>query len=214
MKIEYDKYWSMKSINSSMPQPKVIDLWYKSITTSPLGVLIQQKLCSSKKILDFGAGDKKWKSITPKKSIYKSLDINNESDHDYHSIDQINETFDSILFMDVLEHIELNEGLRLSLNLIDLLDKNGFLLIQTPNGKCIRNHLGSDMTHKQLYNLRDLYSFFKSRGFEVDCYRVNVFANKLSVFAKIKHFISAFIITRIIGADYTDNIFLYVQKSQ
>jgi len=110
--------------------------------------------------------------------------------------------------LDVIEHLLLPDGLALVHKLINLLEIGGFLVLQTPNARCVRNPLISDMTHLHCYNLADLWAYLTALDMKVDGYRV-VFGNKsqswLQRFADI---LPKYIITRILGLDYADNIMM------
>lgn len=211
-KIEYRNYWKRKEIQETILSSKVVEHWFME-ENSPLELKYTSILNECHDVLDYGAGDLKWqKKLDGNKNIlYKSLDIGNELQYDYQSFEQIDQDFDCILFLDVIEHLELSEGLKLTLNLLKKLKPNGQLILQTPNAKCIRNHMGSDMTHKQIYNIKDLYSFFKSEGYDVHAYRVSLWARKPTIKQKFMHMISKIVVSKIIGCDYADNISLIIK---
>lgn len=83
--------------------------------------------------------------------------------------------------------------------------------MQTPNARCIRHPLGWDMTHVHSYNAPDLWAWFTARGLECNGYRVR-FGEPESGFAKLRAMCSSWMITRLLGADYADNIALIARR--
>ena len=57
--------------------------------------------------------------------IYKSMDIDRSVPHDYYSLDEIDEQFDLIILFDVIEHLELEQGVELLSRLYELLVDGG-----------------------------------------------------------------------------------------
>lgn len=68
------------------------------------------------------------------------------------------------------------------------------------------------MTHVQIYNLSDLWSYFTCLGLSVEGYRVDLRPSKESPIRRLMATISSYVITRIVGADYADNILLIAKK--
>lgn len=212
--LPYLNYWKKKEIQSKGIVFPVIK-YFVDTEVSPSTNLIGKKLGQGKSVLDYGAGDKKLKTqvLNGFKGEYFSQDIGDEYEYDYKNIDDINRTFDAIAFIDVLEHLSLEEGLFLVHQLLDKLNPGGTLVIQTPNGKCIRNHLGSDMTHKQLFNLSDLHSYYSAQGYNVEGFRVHFTKSSNGLIQKFYDFFGRFIATRLLGVDYADNILIFITKN-
>lgn len=211
--LPYLNYWKKKEIQSKGTVFPVIK-YFVDTEVSPSTNLIGKKLSQGQSVLDYGAGDKKLKNQILKdyKGEYFSQDISDEYEYDYKSIDDINRSFDGIAFIDVLEHLPLEEGLFLVHQLLEKLNSGGTLVIQTPNGKCIRNHLGSDMTHKQLFNLADLHSYYSAQNYNVEGFRVHFTKSSNNLLDKIYDLFGRFIVTRLLGVDYADNILVFITK--
>jgi hypothetical protein len=95
----------------------------------------------------------------------------------------------------------------------ELVAPGGFLLLQTPNGRCVRNPLSWDMTHLHLYNLTDLWAFVTALGFTVEGYRITFQSSpRLPLRGRLKRFLGKVAITQLLGADYADNIALLAWK--
>lgn len=210
----YKNYWRRKKLLEAKP-PKFPTVGYwLSDTLNPSEQLIYDVIKSRQSLLDFGAGDHRIKNKMTKagfRGSYKTLDHSDEYQHDFSHLSEINEKFEAILFLDVIEHLPLQEGLKLLTELLDKLENDGYLVLQTPNALCIRNQKATDMTHLHIYNLKDLWAFLSAMGYEVSGYRL-VFDSPGKRFRqKIFGFISK-IITVLTGCDYADNILLIAKK--
>lgn len=212
--LPYLNYWEKKKIQSNSPAFGLTQYYIDSLQ-SPSMHKILDIIHKGESVLDYGAGDLKLKTkyLGNYKGEYFSQDIGEEFEYSFQSIEEIQRSFDTIVALDVIEHMPLEDGLYLISQLLEKLTPNGTLILQTPNGKCIRNHLGSDMTHKQLYNLPDLYAYYKAQKFTVTGYRVHFTYKSLGPFGKIKDFLSRFISTKILGVDYADNILLFISNT-
>lgn len=144
--------------------------------------------------------------------IYHTQDIGDEFNYYYKDISEINISYDAILCLDVIEHLD---GLSLIFKMVNLLKPGGVLIIQTSNARCIRNPLSWDMTHVHLYNLPDLWAFIKIWSLETTGYRI-VFTCNSSRWQQWNTWIllKRFIISRILSCDYADNIAIIAKKIQ
>ena len=143
---------------------------------------------------------------------YHTQDIGEEFTYTYKSLDEIKHKYAVILCLDVIEHLQLLEGLTLIHRLVNLLETGGIIVIQTPNARCIRNPLSWDMTHLHCYNINDLWSYLTCMELQVEGYRVVFGAKKRSWTQQISNLLSSYIITRFMGLDYADNIVLIATK--
>jgi 2-polyprenyl-3-methyl-5-hydroxy-6-metoxy-1,4-benzoquinol methylase len=136
--------------------------------------LIEKNIRTGMRILDVGAGERGMEGKIVKKHdgvIYKSMDIDRRFHHDYYSLDDIDEQFDLVLFLDVIEHLELEDGLQMLQRINELLVDGGNLIINTPNifnpSRCLL-----DAKHKVGANSEELGGILLSQGFNVlDIYR-------------------------------------------
>jgi SAM-dependent methyltransferase len=131
--------------------------------------LLKLNLRPGMHILDVGASDKRMeervKGVYPD-ILYKSMDIDCSVSHDYYSLAEIDEQFDLIILFEVIEHLELEEGVEMLRRLHELLVDGGMLIISTPN---IFNpsRFWIDATHKVAYTYAELGGVVLSQGFEV-----------------------------------------------
>ena len=121
------------------------------------------------RILDVGASDKrmqkKVKDIYPD-IYYKSMDIDRTVPHDFYSLDAIDEQFDLIIMFEVIEHLELEQGIEMLAKLRELLVAGGTFIISTPNVYHPHEFMQT-VTHKTAYSYEELGGIVLSQGFEV-----------------------------------------------
>jgi 2-polyprenyl-3-methyl-5-hydroxy-6-metoxy-1,4-benzoquinol methylase len=131
--------------------------------------LLKKHLRQGIRILDVGASDKRIqkrvREVYPD-ILYKSMDIDRSNLHDYYSLDEIDGQFDLITLFEVIEHLDLEQGMKMLRRLHELLVDGGKLIISTPN---IFNpgRFWFDATHKVAYSYEELGGIVLSRGFEV-----------------------------------------------
>ncbi len=189
--------------------------WWRSDELCEVEQIIFDALESKSSLLDVGAGDlsfKKKLQIAGYQGKYETVDTSIEYSYDYSSLSEIDQRFEAILCLDVLEHLDLNGGLKMLDDLSSLLAAGGLLVIQTPNARCIRHPLSTDMTHLHCYNVSDLWAYLTACDLDVRAYRVVFAPQRRSPFGFLRYLVSAFVITRLLGCDYADNILLLAQK--
>ena len=94
---------------------------------------------------------------------YKSMDVDRKQFHDYHSLDEIEESFDAILLFEVIEHLDLEEGIELIRKIYSLLTPGGKLFLTTPN--LYHPHRYWDCHHKTPYRYDELGGLLSATGF-------------------------------------------------
>lgn len=209
----YATYWHKKQLLNSKPHFPCVQ-WLDQSALCDIESIYFATLQSAKSILDVGAGDlriKKKFEAAGFSGEYHTLDIGDEHAHTYTDITQVKRKYAAVICLDVIEHLPLPEGLALMEKILNAVEENGVLIIQTPNARCVRSALANDMTHLHLYNLSDLWSHFTAKGHQVDGYRI-VLGKPRGVLQKIESLLSKYIITRLLGLDYADNIAVVVRK--
>jgi SAM-dependent methyltransferase len=131
--------------------------------------LMVKTIQDSEKVLDIGASDRNLQERLRRhfpKLIYKSMDIDREQFHDFYSLEEIQESFDVVFLFEVIEHLGLEEGIRLLKKSYDLLSEGGRLILTTPNvfnpGRFWR-----DATHKVAYCYDELGGLLLAQGFQI-----------------------------------------------
>jgi SAM-dependent methyltransferase len=173
--------------------------------------LLKKHLRPGMRILDVGASDKrmekKVKDVYPD-ILYKSMDIDRTIPHDYHSLDEIDEQFDLIILFEVIEHLELEQGVKLLRRLNELLVDGGQLIISTPN---IFNpgRFWIDATHKTAYSYEELGGIVLSQGLEVLAIYRTFHASFLKYFFRLTLF---YPLHRILNVDFAKSIVVLAGK--
>lgn len=176
--------------------------------------LLMKLLRPGMRILDVGASDRRMqKKVREVYSdiLYKSMDIDCSVPHDYHSLDDIDEQYDLIILFEVIEHLELEQGMKLLSRLKELLVDGGQLIISTPN---IFNpgRFWIDATHKTAYSYEELGGVVLSQGFEVLGIYRTFHASLLKYFFRLTLF---YPLHRILNVDFAKSIVvLAVKKAQ
>jgi len=175
--------------------------------------LIERNIRPGMSLLDVGAGKRGMEEKIATKHtgvIYKSMDIDRQLPHDYYSLDEIKEQFDLILLLDVIEHLELEDGVKMLKRLHELLVEEGKLIINTPN---IFNpsRFWLDATHKVAYSYEELGGIVLSQGFDVlEIYRT--YADSFpKYFLRLTFF---YPLHRILNVDFAKSIIILAQKKR
>ncbi len=131
--------------------------------------LMRETIRDGEKVLDIGASNRNLEARLKRHFpglLYKSMDIDREQTHDYYSLDDICESFDCVLLFEVLEHLPLEEGIRLIRRVHELLGSGGRLILTTPN---VFNpgRYWMDATHKVAYCYDELAGLLMANGFQI-----------------------------------------------
>jgi len=173
--------------------------------------LLKKLLRPGMRILDVGASDKRMqkrvKDVYPD-ILYKSMDIDRTVTHDYYSLDDINEQFDLIILFEVIEHLELGQGVELLSRLHDLLVDGGKLIISTPN-IFHPNRFWTTATHKTAYSYEELGGIALSRGLEVLAIYRTFHASFLKYFFRLT---LLYPLHRILNVDFAKSIVVLASK--
>jgi hypothetical protein len=213
----YATYWQRKRLQAGPVPHFPVRRWWPTDGLCDIERVYFEALRGATRLLDVGAGDLRMMKKFQTAGFagqYDTQDIGSEYTYTFTDISEASGPYDAILCLDVIEHLQLEAGLALIARLIDLLGPGGVLILQTPNGRCIRNPLAWDMTHVQLYNLPDLWAYVKTFGVEATGYRI-VFqpGPRIGLGRRVWGLFGQFVTTRLLGADYADNIALLVRKS-
>jgi len=140
------------------------------------------------------------------------LDIDKKYSHDYKDIDEVQGKFDAIFLMEFLEHIHLEDGLRILGKAYSLLKIGGYIFISTPNIDHANQLWRGDITHIQQWPRRDLYAIIRLIGFrKIEGYRIFLAPTKINLKKAYKFFLKK-ILCRILDIDYAHGIFFIGQK--
>ncbi len=204
--------WNQLIIGRDQIHKRYPKVWNLKLIKRP-SWLLMKLLRPGMHILDVGASDrrmqKRVREIYPD-ILYKSMDIDCSVPHDYHSLDAIDEQFDLIILFEVVEHLELEQGLGLLSRLKELLVDGGQLIISTPN---IFNpsRFWIDATHKTAYSYEELGGAVLSQGLEV----MRIYRTFHASFLKYIFRLTLFYpLHRILNVDFAKSIVVLAAKRE
>jgi len=189
---EYPEIWDIKILRKRFP-------------------FMLKVLRDGEKVLDIGASNRNLEARLKghyRNLIYKSMDVDREEFHDFYSLDEIRETFDVVFLFEVIEHLDLEEGVRLIGKIFDLLNQGGRLILTTPN---IFNpsRFWRDATHRVAYCYDELGGLLLTQGFHIKA----IYRTYNDAFHK--YFFRVYIMTplhRYLGIDYAKSILILAEK--
>jgi hypothetical protein len=209
----YRDYWRRKEL-LARSFPSFPLRWWWPVE----GLCDSERLCfdavrEAASLLDFGAGDLRMQRkflAAGFRGRYDTLDLGHEYRYTFADLSEVRDCYDAILCLDVIEHLPLEEGLDLLKRLAGQLHPGGKLIVQTPNARCIRHPLSTDMTHRQVYNAGDLWSVLTCLDLEVQGYRVAF--GRPGFWGRLLDVPRRYLIARVLGCDYADNLLLIGRK--
>lgn len=169
----------------------------------------------AKRLLDYGAGDKRLKGkflSAGFKGRYETLDMSAEDKHEYSSISEVTGPFDAILCLEVIEHMSLNDYVDLMDEFGKLLQPGGTLVIGTPNPLCVVPMWAGDPGHVQQYPLSDLAADFVVRGYSVEAFRVRYGPWPKGL--PWLRFFAMRVLCYLLGVDYANGLVVIGKKGQ
>ncbi len=131
--------------------------------------LMLRTIRDDEKVLDIGASNRNLQERLNRhypNLVYKSMDIDREQFHDFYSLDEIHESFDVVFLFEVIEHLDVEEGVRLLGKVYDFLNEGGRVILTTPN-VFNPSRFWRDATHKVAYCYDELGGLLLAQGFHV-----------------------------------------------
>ena len=188
----YPRIWDLKILRKRFP-------------------LILHNIRDGDKLLDIGASHR---HLEPRIKahypgvIYKSLDVDRSQAHDFYSLDEVDETFDVVFLFEVIEHLELEEGMEMLAKIRALLKEGGKLILTTPN-VFNPSRFWRDATHKVAYCHDELGGILLGRGFRIiSMYRT--YNDALHRFLFRVHIMAP--LHRYLGIDFAKSILIVAQR--
>src|SRR5579883_3457789 len=154
----YRDYWRRKQLLANSLPSFPLRSWWPTDGLCDVEQLYFEAVRGAGALLDVGAGDLRIQRklvAAGFKGRYDTLDISEEYTYTFRERNEVHDFYDAILCLDVIEHLPLAEGLSLLEGMTKRLRAGGILIVQTPNARCIRHPLSTDMTHRQIYNPGD-----------------------------------------------------------
>lgn len=164
-----DIYKLRQAIRGSFPDV------YRLKIKKKLLLIVLDELKDNDFILEVGASNRdladKITKVFPTVT-YKTMDIDRANVHDYYSLDEVDIKFDVIVMGEVIEHLDINDGIELLIKLKGLLKTGGKIIITTPNIHH-PNRYWWDPDHKVPYRYDALGAVLLYVGFDIDgLYRI------------------------------------------
>jgi hypothetical protein len=211
----YRDYWKRlrerEKVIQELHAPRIH--WFHSAGFNEVEQKIFEASRDRRRVLDFGAGDLQLKQkflAAGFRGLYETMDASPEFSHTYTSLDQIHDRFDAIFCFEVIEHVTLNEYVRLLDRLDGLLETNGILAISTPNPLSSVPMWATDAGHIQQYPLADLVADLRLRGYSVIPYRVCL-NHRPRGWAAIR-FLVRRVLCYFLSVDYAEGLLLICTK--
>ena len=202
--------WNQLIIDRDHIYKRYPKIWDLKLIKRP-SWLLKKHLRPGMRILDVGASDRRMeqsvKDVYPD-IIYKSMDIDRTVPHDYYSLEEIKDQFDLIILFEVIEHLELEQGVKMLGRLRELLAPGGKLIISTPN-TFNPGRFWIDVSHKTAYSYEELGGIVLSQGFEVLGIYRTFHASLMKYFFRLTLF---YPLHRILNVDFAKSIVVIAGK--
>jgi len=186
------------------------EIWDLKILRKRFPLMVRM-IQDGERVLEIGASnrnlDERLKRHLPK-LIYKSMDVDREQFHDFYSLEEIQGSFDVVLLFEVIEHLDLEEGVQLLRKIYELLEEGGRFILTTPN-VFNPSRFWRDATHKVAYCYDELGGLLLAQGFQIQAmYRtyndaLHRYLFRLYVMAPVH---------RYLGIDFAKSILIVAEK--
>jgi len=186
------------------------DIWDLKIVRKRLPFILKH-VADGDKILEIGASardlEMRIKEHLPH-ILYRSMDIDREGTHDYYSLDDVGEKFDVILLFEVIEHLDLDDGIAMLQRIYSLLNPGGRFILSTPN-TFKPGQFWRDVTHKVAYCYDELGGLLLSQNFKIE----GMYRNYNDAFHR--YLFRIYIVSplhRLLRIDYAKSIFIVAER--
>ncbi len=202
--------WSRLFEHRDKIHEKYPEIWDLKILRKRFPLLLET-VRDGERVLDVGASNRNLEARLKRHFpglIYKSMDIDREQFHDFYSLEEVQECFDAVFLFEVIEHLTLEEGIRLLKRVYDLLNPGGRLILTTPN-VFNPSRYWRDATHKVAYCYDELAGLLIAHGF-----RVRVMYRTYSD-AFFRYFFRICVMAplhRYLGIDFAKSILIVAEK--
>ncbi len=173
--------------------------------------LLRRILKDGDRLLDVGAYNRSLEEKIKrmgKKIVYKSMDMDRSLPHDYYNLDEIDESFDFVLLLEVLEHLNIQDGMDVLERIFRLLNPGGYLVVSVPNIFC-PGRQWLDSSHQTAYSWEELGGRLISKDFQL----VEMFRSYNRAFLqRLFRIYIAGPIHRYFNVDYAKSLFVIAQR--
>jgi SAM-dependent methyltransferase len=203
--------WSRLFEHRDKIHEKYPEIWDLKILRKRFPLMLEM-IREGERVLDMGASNRSLESRLKHHFpgiIYKSMDIDREQVHDFYSLEEIRECFDVVFLFEVIEHLDLDEGIRLLKRIYDLLNPGGRLILTTPN-VFNPSRYWRDATHKVAYCYDELAGLLMAQQFQVRA----IYRTYSDAF--LRYFFRVYVMAplhRYLGIDFAKSILIVAEKS-
>jgi SAM-dependent methyltransferase len=203
--------WSRLFEHRDKIHEKYPEIWDLKILRKRFPLMLEM-IRDGERVLDMGASNRNLESRLKRhfpSLIYKSMDIDRERFHDFYSLEEIRECFDVVFLFEVIEHLDLKEGIRLLKRIYDLLNPGGRLILTTPN-VFNPSRYWRDATHKVAYCYDELAGLLMAQQFQVRA----MYRTYSDAF--LRYFFRVYVMAplhRYLGIDFAKSILIVAEKS-
>jgi SAM-dependent methyltransferase len=190
---------------------KYHEIWDLKIVRKRLPFILRY-LKDGETVLEIGAYNRELEARIKKyypHILYKSMDIDPTYSHDYSSLEEIREKFDMVLLFEVIEHLDLKEGMEMIAKIYQILSRGGRVIISTPN-IYTPGEYWDGVSHRTAYHYEELGGVLLSQQFEI------IEICRLFNAPFLQFLIKTFLLLpmfRFIGIDFTKSILLVARKA-
>ena len=163
------------------------------------------------RVLEVGAGDRRMRErllARYPRATYRSMDVDPRGDHDYRTLEEIEDRFDCIAALEVAEHIPPDEVQRWLVQLAGLLAPGGRLVLSTPNTFYPPAYL-RDVTHRTPLCYDELAALVTCAGLEPT--RIVRIHHEAVHRAIVRRWLFGWLF-RLIGIDFAKQIVLVAER--
>ena len=203
--------WSRLFEHRDKIHEKYPEIWDLKILRKRFPLMLET-IRDGERVLDIGASNRNLESRLKRHFpglIYKSMDIDREQFHDFYNLEEIRECFDGVFLFEVIEHLDLEEGIRLLKRIYELLDPGGRLILTTPN-VFNPSRYWRDATHKVAYCYDELAGLLMAQQFQVRA----MYRTYNDAF--LRYFFRVYVMAplhRYLGIDFAKSILIVAEKS-
>jgi len=184
--------------------------WWKIPICKRHWVVLAEELRDGQKVLDVGGIEPsraRFESLFPNVE-YRSMNIDRSEKHDYYSLDDVDETFDLVMLMEVIEHLSTEQGADMLKRIHELVRPGGLLIVSTPNMFHPNRFWDSD--HLTPYRFDELGAMVMGCGFGIRAiYRVY----NAPFFQRLFRIYVASYVHRYFCVDFAESILLVGEKT-
>jgi 2-polyprenyl-3-methyl-5-hydroxy-6-metoxy-1,4-benzoquinol methylase len=139
---------------------------------------------------------------------YLTSDVERTHPHDYSDFLAVQDRFDAIVMLELLEHLQLDTGLRFFQHAVDLLEPGGVLVIGTPNAHHPHQVWSADLTHVRPWPAHDLWALCVVAGLQgIEVYRQTLTSRRRRFLIPVQVALG-----RLMGFDTAYGLLLFAHK--